>query len=111
MAPTAPHEACTSTGARELQAVRSGKWKLHLPHPYQALETAGADGLPGTYVRREIGLSLFDLDKDPGESTNVAGANPNIVTSLMVFVERARADLGDALTKRTGKNVRPPGRL
>ena len=29
----------------------------------------------------------------------------------MVFVERAREDLGDSLTKRVGKNVRPPGRL
>ncbi len=106
-----PHDALYFYWGTELHAVRSGKWKLHLPHPYQALEAAGADGVPGKYERREIDLSLFDLDSDPGESTNVAGANPNVVRSLMVFVERAREDLGDSLTKRVGKNVRPPGRL
>jgi arylsulfatase A-like enzyme len=108
---TDPHDALYFYWGTELHAVRSGKWKLHLPHPYQALEAAGADGVPGKYERREIDLSLFDLDSDPGESTNVAGANPNVVRSLMVFVERAREDLGDSLTKRVGKNVRPPGRL
>jgi len=106
-----PHDALYFYWGTELHAVRSGKWKLHLPHPYQALEAAGADGVPGTYMKREIDLSLFDLERDPGESTNVAGANPNVVRSLMVFVERAREDLGDSLTKRAGKNVRPPGRL
>jgi len=106
-----PHDALYFYWGTELHAVRSGKWKLHLPHPYQALEAAGADGVPGTYIKREIDLSLFDLERDPGESTNVAGANPNVVRSLMVFVERAREDLGDSLTKRAGKNVRPPGRL
>ncbi len=106
-----PHDALYFYWGTELHAVRSGKWKLHLPHPYQALEAAGADGVPGTYMKREIDLSLFDLERDPSESTNVAGANPNVVRSLMVFVERAREDLGDSLTKRVGKNVRPPGRL
>jgi hypothetical protein len=30
---------------------------------------------------------------------------------LMEFVERARADLGDSLTKRAGKNIRPVGKI
>jgi hypothetical protein len=30
---------------------------------------------------------------------------------MMAIVENAREDLGDALTKRTGKHVRPPGRM
>jgi hypothetical protein len=29
----------------------------------------------------------------------------------MTFVERARADLGDSLVGRDGRNVREPGRL
>ena len=91
--------------------MRAGRWKLHLPHPYQSLETAGADGLPGKYVTRQLELSLFDLEKDPGESVNVAGQHPDVVTSLMVFVERAREDLGDALTKRPGTNLRPAGTI
>jgi arylsulfatase A-like enzyme len=96
---------------RELHAVRSGKWKLHLPHPYRHLEQAANDGKAGRYVTEQIGLSLFDLEKDPGESANLAEQNPEVVKRMMVYVERAREDLGDALTKREGKNVRPAGQL
>jgi arylsulfatase A-like enzyme len=106
-----PHEVLYFYWGQELHAVRSGRWKLHLPHPYQSLEAAGADGAPGKYVRKEIELSLFDLVADPGETTNVAAANGKVVEDLMRFVERAREDLGDSLTKRTGKNVRPAGKL
>ncbi len=106
-----PHDALYFYWGRELHAVRSGRWKLHLPHPFQHLEQAGGGGKPGRYVRQEIGLSLFDLEKDVGETTNVADQNPDVVKKLMIFVERAREDLGDALTKREGKNVREPGRL
>ena len=106
-----PHDVLYFYWGQELHAVRSGRWKLHLPHPYQSLEAAGADGAPGKYVRKEIELSLFDLVADPAEMTNVAGANPQVVEGLMRFVENAREDLGDTLVKRTGKNVRPVGRL
>jgi arylsulfatase A len=106
-----PHDALYFYWGQELHAVRSGRWKLHLPHPYQALESAGRDGAPGKYVSKEIGLALFDLEKDISESTNVADAEPEVVKRLLEYVERAREDLGDSLTKRTGKNVRPAGRL
>jgi hypothetical protein len=106
-----PHDALYFYWGKELHAVRSGRWKLHLPHPFQHLEQAGGGGKPGRYVRQEIGLSLFDLEKDIGETTNVADQNPEVVKRLMTFVERAREDLGDALTKREGRNVREPGRL
>jgi arylsulfatase A-like enzyme len=106
-----PHEVLHFYWGQELHAVRSGRWKLHLPHPYQSLEAAGADGAPGKYVRKEIELSLFDLVADPGETTSVAAANGKVVEDLMRFVEKARDDLGDTLTKRTGKNVRPVGKL
>jgi arylsulfatase A-like enzyme len=108
---TSPHEVLYFYWGQELHAVRSGRWKLHLPHPYQSLDAAGADGAPGKYVRKEIELSLFDLVADPGETTNVAAANGKVVEDLMRFVEKAREDLGDSLTKRTGKNVRPVGKL
>ena len=102
----APHEALYFYWGTELHAVRSGRWKLHLPHPYQSLERAGHDGAPGTFARKELELSLFDLEADPGESTNVADHHLEVVTRLMWFAERARDDLGDSLTKRAGKNVR-----
>ena len=60
-----PHDAFYFYWGRELHAVRSGKWKLHVPHPYQSLEHAGRDGAPGAYVNKELALSLFDLEKDP----------------------------------------------
>ena len=105
----APHDALYFYWGGELHAVRSGRWKLHLPHPYASLESAGNDGSPGKYVRKEIPLSLFDLEKDAGETTNVAEQNPAVVEQLQAYVERARDDLGDSLTKRVGKNVRPAG--
>ena len=93
-----------------LDAVRSGQWKLHVPHPYVDV-VPGTGGVAGTYVPKMLELSLFDLAKDPGETTNVAAANPEVVARLQALIERARADLGDSLTKRTGTGVRQPGRL
>ena len=40
----APHDALYFYWGEELHAVRRGKWKLHLPHPYQSLDAAGSDG-------------------------------------------------------------------
>ncbi len=105
----APHEALYFYWGTELHAVRSGQWKLHLPHPYQSLVQIGNDGAPGKFERKEIELSLFDLEKDPGETTNLASQQPDVVKKLMQHVEAARDDLGDSLTKRVGKNVRPAG--
>jgi hypothetical protein len=34
-----------------------------------------------------------------------------VVGKLMAFVDRARDDLGDSLTNRVGKNVRPAGAM
>ena len=105
----APHDALYFYWGAALHAIRSGRWKLHLPHPYQAFEAAGSDGSPGRYVQRQIDLSLFDLEKDAGETTNVADRHPAVVKQLLDYAERARDDLGDSLTQRTGKNVRPAG--
>ena len=106
-----PHDALYFYWGPELHAVRSGQWKLHLPHPYQSLERTADDGAPGRYVRKEIGLSLFDLEKDPGEKINAADAHPEVVARLMKYAERAREDLGDSLTARTGSHVRAAGQL
>jgi arylsulfatase A-like enzyme len=106
-----PHEALYFYWGRDLQAVRSGRWKLHLPHPYTSLETPGGGGKPGKYVTRTIELSLFDVESDPGETTNVAASHPDVVQRLQQMAESARDDLGDRATKRTGKNLREPGRI
>jgi len=63
------------------------------------------------YSRKEIGLSLFDLENDAGETTDVAARNPAVVQRLLEYAERAREDLGDSLTRRTGKNIRTVGSM
>jgi len=102
---------CYNNG--ELQAVRSGKWKLHLPHKYRTLagRPGGTGGIPVKYSQAEIGLELFDLENDIGETTNVAERYPEVVKRLQELAEIAREDLGDSLTGRKGKSVREPGRV
>ncbi len=104
------HDALYFYWGYELQAVRSGKWKLHLPHPAKEIPTPGKGGQPGASKAMQVPLSLFDLEKDAGETTNVAVLHPAIVQKLMQFVERARTDLGDSLLNLAGKNVRPAGK-
>jgi arylsulfatase A-like enzyme len=106
-----PHEALYFYWGRDLQAVRSGRWKLHVPHKYQGLVSAGSGGKPGKYESRAIELSLFDLESDPGETRNVAAEHRDVVQRLQELAESARYELGDAATGRTGKHVRTPGRL
>lgn len=94
-----------------LHAVRSGKWKLHFPHNYVHVDEPGQDGKPGKLSQPKTELALYDLDNDVSEVTNVAPEHPEIVTRLTAVAETARDDLGDSLQKRTGKNLRPAGRL
>lgn len=93
-----------------LEAVRRGRWKLHLPHPYQSIVEPGVDGAPGREQTLQIGLSLFDLESDLGETHDVAAEHPDVVAEMLAIAEDARADLGDGLTGRVGSGVRPPGR-
>jgi arylsulfatase A-like enzyme len=101
-----PHDALYFYWGSELHAVRSGQWKLHVAHPYQSLDSVGNDGAPGRYVRKEQPQALYDLAADAGESADVAARHPGVVANLLEHVERARAELGDSLTSRTGAGVR-----
>jgi arylsulfatase A-like enzyme len=69
-----------------------GRWKLHLPHSYQHLEEAGRDGAPGRYSVAQIGLSLFDMEKDPFETTNVIEGHPDVAARLQGFAERHKRE-------------------
>jgi arylsulfatase A len=95
-----------------LEALRSGRWKLVLPHKYRSLTgEPGRDGTPGGYSQLECGLELYDLENDVGEQRNVIDQHPDVVKRLQALAEKARNDLGDSLTKREGKNTRPAGKL
>lgn len=112
--PTAktPHEAYFYYYGRGLHAVRSGKWKLHFPHPYRTLPGApGKDGNPAVYTQKQCGLELYDLENDIGETTDVSQDHPDVVKRLQALGELMRAELGDSLRKREGKAVRPAGRI
>ncbi len=98
----------------QLQAIRSadGRWKLQLPHTYRTLggRPGGKDGIPAKYEQRKLDKAeLYDLKADIGEATDVAAQHPEIVEKLLAEAEKAREELGDALTKRQGKGVRPAG--
>jgi arylsulfatase A len=77
----------------ELQAVRHGRWKLHLPHSYKTVTEAGSDGDPGQEGSSDIPLSLFALDTDPGETTNLAAQSPELVTQLTEAAAAFDADI------------------
>ncbi len=108
-----PHEAYYFYRDEHLQAVRSGRWKLHFPHTYPTLagRPGGTGGRPVPYGEGNTGRALFDLDQDPGEATDVAGRHPDVVARLEALADRAREELGDSALKKKGKGVRPPGHL
>ena len=81
----APHESFLYFKGLVLEAVRDGKWKLHL-----------AKG------------ELYDLATDPGEATNVAAAHPEAVAKLRALADATDGDLGQT---GTGPGVRALGRV
>ena len=99
---TSPYEAFHFYFLGQLQAVRSGKWKLYLP-------------LEEKWDRRRwrndqcdpCELRLVDLDADIGEEHNLAAANPEVVKRLTAYAEQAREELGDIGKSGTGQ--RPAG--
>jgi arylsulfatase A len=109
---TPPRSAYWYYWGRELHAVRSGPWKLHFPHEYRSLEgAAGQDGRPGPYKTLNCGLELYHLGDDVSESRNLVETHPDIVRQLQQVAAQARRELGDALTKDQGTEVRPAGKL
>ena len=127
-----PHEALVFYGGNELQAIRSGPWKLHFPHPYITVDgEPGRDGKPARFGQMQpksitqsgiagiasrhgywvetIGLSLFNLQDDPGETHDLAKEHPEMVERLQKLAEPTRKELGDALQQITGTKNRPLG--
>ncbi|HUE12808.1 MAG TPA: sulfatase [Planctomycetaceae bacterium] len=107
-----PHEAYYYYWNNGLEAIRSGPWKLHFPHTYRSLKgKGGTAGKPAPYVELTTKLALYDLESDVGETKDVSAEHSDVVARMEKLAQSAREDLGDSLTKRKGKNVRPPGKL
>ena len=83
----------------QLQAVRSGDWKLFVPLKSKKRNWGKPEG--------EQPLKLFNLAKDIHEDHNVANQNPDVVEKLLAHAEVARADLGDV--GHEGKGQRKAG--
>ncbi|HYF36710.1 MAG TPA: sulfatase [Prosthecobacter sp.] len=128
-----PHEALVFYAGSELQAVRSGEWKLHFPHPYitvdgppgtggkpanhdkilpKAITQSGIGGIASRHGYRveQTGLALYNLREDPGETRDVAAGHPEVVERLKQLAAPIRAELGDELENVKGNAVRPVGK-
>ena len=74
-------------------------------------QAPGSNGKPGSYRQEKVGLELFDLKQDIGETVDVSADYPEVVSRLQTHAEIARADLGDKLQNRKGSGVRPSGKV
>ena len=85
-----PHEVFYFYFRTQLQAIRSGKWKLHLQLDIQQTHWTRilAEG-PGR------DLKLIDLERDIQETTDVSANHPDVVKALLKLAEAARSELGD----------------
>ena len=88
----------------QLQAVRSGPWKLYLPLEKKMTRLNGSldDAQPSQ-------AELYDVRNDISEQHEVSASHPDVVQRLLALAEAARDDLGDL--DREGANQRPAGRV
>ncbi len=97
-----PHEAFYFCRGMKPEAVRSGDWKLHLPHAYRSCPEPGTGGQPRPYIQKKTGTELYDLSKDIAEQTDVSADHPHIVEKLSKLAQQFNTDLR--------KTRRPPGK-
>ena len=106
-----PHEVLFGMRRMKLFSARSGKWRLHVRAPYQDrvwrpdeewIDPRAPDGVrliapfeqahpsqyPGLLTGDPVkGLTLFNLETDPGEQRNVAAENPEVVKRLKALCD------------------------
>ncbi len=88
-----PREAHFYYVQHSFQAVRSGPWKLAIRQQ---------EGV------KEKGLRLYNLDKDIGETTNVASENPEVVNRLKALADKQEASLNAGIrAPGTVQNAKP----
>ncbi len=88
-----------------LQAVRSGDWKLHLRRERKQVPFWDKN-------KAFFGIDapvLYNLREDRAETSDVASTNPEVVRRLLAEAELARNDLGEFMQRGTAQ--RPTGSL
>ncbi len=96
---TMPERPLFFSNGREVYAVRSGDWKLHLRE--RALDRRGERA---RHPRILDEPELYQLDRDPGEARNVAAEHPEIVDRLRRSAAAFQAGIQPAM------RLRPRGR-
>ena len=98
-----PHEAFFYYKSNTLEAVRCGKWKLHV---YKR---------PGKYnpeFSEEFVINaLYNLEDDIAEENNLYDQHPEIVNELAEKIANCRKDIGDDISNIIGENIRPVGKV
>ncbi len=114
-----PHKFVYYYNGINLQAIRKGQWKLHLPRtsddqPFWSKNKNenpfGGKNLKNIGCRGLIALKrplLFDLNLDMGELTDISHNHPEIVEELLKEAERVRKELGDIDVIGTDQRVPP----
>lgn len=97
-----PYEVFYYYDKDQLQALRSGPWKLFVP-----LDTFRIH--PHFVKDAETEALLFNVEEDISSRHNVASENPEVVTKLLKYAEEARKNLGDL--DRPGRQQRSPGKV
>ncbi len=99
-----PHEALYYFLDRNLEAVRSGPWKLRLAGASEGVFAKKFDPTDAEHRNAR----LYNLDQDIGETTDVAGQHPEVVRRLQGLADGMDADLGK---KKLGPGVRPAAKV
>ena len=85
----------------QLQAVRSGPWKLYLPLAAKYINNAKKSAATPH--------SLFNVRQDVSETREASADHPDVVRRLTALADAARAELGDMAT--IGRGQRPAGHV
>ncbi len=95
-----PHRAFYYYMESELEAVRSGKWKMVFPRahvkerPWLSRSANYQKFIPGVFDGVSD-LQLYDLENDASEQHNLADQYPEVIETLMEYAEMAYRDLGN----------------
>jgi arylsulfatase A-like enzyme len=87
-----------------LQAVRVGDWKLHLPRAKRQIPFWSQRKQPPILTPR-----LYNITSDRGEQSDIAAAHPERVSAMMKLAEQTRGKLGEFMER--GSEQRPTGTL